>query len=73
MDLEAAGSAADACAWAAGAVAGRLATQPRRHDHGSQDMSEHFQAQIAFPGIQDSPVFNSPVFVRPQTRPLSCR
>jgi len=57
MDLDAAGAAAEARARAAGAVAGRLATQPRRHDHGAQDMPDHFQAEIVFPGIQSPPVF----------------
>jgi putative transposase len=28
-----------------------------RHDHGSQDMSDHFQKEIAFLGIASSPAF----------------
>ena len=28
-----------------------------RHDHGSQYMSDHFQKELAFPGIDSSPAF----------------
>jgi transposase InsO family protein len=28
-----------------------------RHDHGSQYMSDHFQNELAFPGIESSPAF----------------
>ena len=45
-------------------VAGGLAV---RHDHGSQYVSHHFQAELRFLGIQ-----SSPAFVREPEGPVSC-
>ena len=35
-------------------------TPALRHDHGSRYMSNHFQKELAFPGIDSSPAFRSP-------------
>jgi hypothetical protein len=44
-----------------GVISGRFAAAARglkvRHDHGSQYMSDHFQKEIAFLGIESSPAF----------------
>jgi len=41
----------------AGYAAGSAKGLELRHDHGSQYMSDHFQAEIAFLGIESSPAF----------------